>query len=114
MKQIIFVLLAFGMLFMGVEAQKKLKPWTEWTLKDAEKVLDDSAWGQIQRESNTSEMFYSPNGNSTDRNARGATNQAVTVNFRIRLLSAKPIRQAFARSILLQQKAPNAQLEAQR
>ena len=43
MKQIIFVLLAFGMLFMGVEAQKKLKPWTEWTLKDAEKVLDDSA-----------------------------------------------------------------------
>jgi hypothetical protein len=118
MNRMLFVIAALGVLLVGVEAQKKMKPWTEWSLKEAQKMLDDSAWGQTQAETNTSEMFYSPTtrsggGTSSDRTSQGATNQAVNVNYRIRFLSAKPIRQAFARSILLQQKTPNAQLEEQ-
>jgi hypothetical protein len=118
MKKMVVVFVAFCLLCIGVAAQKKLKPWTEWSLKEAQKMLDDSAWGQTQAETNTSEMFYNPTtgsgrGTSSDRTSQGATNQAVNVNFRIRFLSAKPIRQAFARSIILQQKPPNAQLEEQ-
>ncbi len=118
MKKIVLLFAMFGALWLGVEAQKKMKPWTEWSEKDAQKMLNDSAWGQTQTETNTSEMFYSPTtrtggGNSSDRNAQGATNQAVNVNYHIRFLSARPIRQAFARSILLQQKEPNPQLEQQ-
>ena len=118
MKKSLLIVAACCVLFAGVAAQKKVKPWTEWSLKEAQKLLDDSAWGQTQAETNTSEMFYNPTtqsgrGTSSDRTSQGATNQAVNVNFRIRFLSAKPIRQAFARSILLQQKTPNAQLEEQ-
>lgn len=118
MKKSLLIVAACCVLFAGVAAQKKMKPWTEWNLKEAQKMLDDSAWGQTQAETNTSEMFYKPTtrtggGTSSDRTTQGATNQAVNVNFHIRFLSAKPIRQAFARSILLQQKSPNAQLEEQ-
>lgn len=118
MNKMLLVIAVLGVLLVGVEAQKKMKPWTEWSLKEAQKMLDDSAWGQTQAETNTSEMFFTPTtrsggGTSADRTSQGATNQAVNVNFHIRFLSAKPIRQAFARSILLQQKTPNAQLEEQ-
>lgn len=118
MKKSLLIVAACCALLVGVAAQKKMKPWTEWSLKEAQKLLDDSAWGQTQAETNTSEMFYKPTtgsggGTSSDRTSQGATNQAVNVNFHIRFLSAKPIRQAFARSILLQQKTPNAQLEEQ-
>jgi hypothetical protein len=116
MKKMLLFITVFAVLFVGTAAQKKYKPWNEWSDKDALKMLNDSAWGQTQTETNTSEMFYNPTtqggrGASSDRNAQGATNQAVNVNYRIRFLSAKPIRQAFARSILLQQKSPNTELE---
>ncbi len=97
-----------------VAKEKKPKPWTEWSQKDAQKILNDSPWGQTQVEADLSEMFYHETTGRGDlaasRAERGAYNQAVVVNFRIRLLSAKPIRQAFARLIELQQKAPNQQL----
>lgn len=97
-----------------VGAQKKMKPWTEWSEKEINKMLNDSAWGQTQTEANTSEMFYSPTqsgGNPPDssggsgannRAAQGALNQATYINYRIRLLTAKPIRQALARRAQIQ------------
>jgi hypothetical protein len=100
-------------------AQKKVKPWTEWSEKEINKMLNDSAWGQTQTDTNTSEMFYTPNpptnnpvGNPppdgsggsgvNNRNAQGALNQATNINYRIRLLTAKPIRQALARRAQVQ------------
>jgi hypothetical protein len=80
-------------------AQKKAKPWDEWDEKEVQKMLNNSPWGQTQTETNTSEMFYSPNEAGRSRSTEGAYNQAINLNFRIRLLSAKPIRQAFARSV---------------
>ena len=29
-------------------AQKDLKPWQEWSRKDAEAILNDSSWGKTE------------------------------------------------------------------
>lgn len=97
-------------------AQKKEKPWTDWSKQEAEKILNSSPWAQTQTDTDTSEMFYSPthvagSGSMTqsgsvnsDRAAGGATNQAVNVAFHVRFYSARPVRQALARLMELQQK----------
>src|ERR1700741_1285405 len=107
------------------------KPWSEWTKVEAEKILNNSAWGHVQTETDTSEMAYTPTtqgGNSpsprpetvrgapdrqsvnNSRATQGATNQAVSVNYYVRLLSARPVRQAFMRVITLAQKTPDREL----
>lgn len=114
------LLAASALLFAltAATAQKKDQPWTDWSKKDAEKMLNDSPWAQTQTDTDTSQMFYSPTSDprlgarvtSTTgaRIGEGATNQAVNVSFHARFLSARPIRQAFARVMELQQK-PNPQ-----
>lgn len=105
MKKIVIVLVCLFALTVVVGAQKKYKPWTEWSEKDVTKMLNDSPWGQTQTDTNTSEMFYSPTagggGTGGSRGQQGALNQAVNLNYRIRFLSAKPIREAFAQQIIL-------------
>src|SRR5215468_1679382 len=101
MKKLAITLMFVIALVVVAGAQKKTKPWDEWDEKEIQRMLNDSPWGQTQTLTNTSEMFYSPNGTGGAGNSRsteGAYNQATNLNFRIRLLSAKPIRQAFARS----------------
>jgi hypothetical protein len=123
MRQNLIAALAMVLFMAGAaSAQKQLKPWGEWTQKDAEKILDDSAWGHTQTETDTSQMFFSPTSNpdvsrktSNDksRTTQGATNQEIHTNFRIRFFTAKPIRQAFARQIALKQAALTKELTAQ-
>lgn len=132
MKPFVLTLAFVFALSLLATAQRKYKPWNEWSDKDATKMLNDSPWGQTQTETNTSEMFYSPTtgsgGNtrgttstttntgglsgSNDRSSQGALNQAVNINFRIRFLSAKPVRQAFAKRLMLQNPQAEAQLKA--
>lgn len=130
MKKRIFASL-FLALFVSVSVGQSGKSWLEWSKKDAEKILNDSAWGQTQTETDTSEMFFTPTRAGTGSAAqpttgrgttssqqsindtradRGATNQAVSVNYYIRFISAKPIRQAIVRSIELQQEKPDEAL----
>lgn len=125
-KQLVVLSLALLASFVVVQAQKKYKPWLEWNDKDATKLLNDSPWGQTQTDTNTAEMFYSPTagggtnraatggatGSTNNRSTEGATNQAVNLNYRIRLLSARPIRQALARRLMLQNPQAEAQLKA--
>ena len=93
----------------GTSGDKKFKPWEEWSKKDAEAILNNSPWGQTQIETDISEMFFKPQADpnvapsaaNANRDAQGATNQATSVKYRIRFLSAKPVRQAFARIISL-------------
>ncbi|MFN2599476.1 MAG: hypothetical protein ABR563_20085 [Pyrinomonadaceae bacterium] len=109
------------LLCLTLSAQdKKQKPWTEWSKKDVEKMLNDSPWGQTQTVTDTSEMFFSPTArptasgasrNSASRDAQGATNEATDVKYRIRLFSARPIRQALARQLMLSMSAPNKDVE---
>ena len=100
-KSVIICALTF-LFFVAGAAQKQLRPWTEWDKGEVEQILNDSPWGQTQVETDTSEMFYTPTtlagaGDSTSRRTEGATNQAVSIKYRIRWLSARPIRQAIAR-----------------
>lgn len=93
-------------------AQKKDQPWTDWSKKDAEKMLAESAWAQTQIDTDTSELFYSPTANAgssrtnAERSVVGAVNSAVDVKFHVRFLSARPIRQALARIVELQRTPP--------
>lgn len=99
------IAIAFSLVFaltLVAGAQKKMKPWTEWSEKDIKKMLDDSPWGQTQNETNTSEMFYQPTARGGG-GAQGAYNQATNIGYGIRFLSAKPIRQAIARQIILKE-----------
>src|ERR1051325_10453243 len=47
---------------------------------------------------------------NNSRAAQGATNQAVSVNYYVRLVSGRPVRQAFMRVITLAQKTPDRDL----
>src|SRR5215470_2447018 len=104
MKKLAITFMFIFALVVVAGAQKKTKPWDEWNEKEVQKMLNDSPWGQTQTETNTSEMVYSPSSQTVpnaSRSAEGAYNQATNLNFRIRLLSAKPIRQAFARGVAM-------------
>jgi hypothetical protein len=81
-------------------AQVDKKPYSQWSEKEATKILNDSAWGQTQTVTDTSNMTGSNRADSSQSRISDVT----YVNFRIRFLSAKPIRQAFSRIIELQQK----------
>src|SRR5215204_6538987 len=102
--------------------------WPKWDKGKVQKMLNSSPWAQTQTDTNTSQMTYSPTtaagssavgassasssvgatntgrGVQSDRVDGGATNQAMSVNYHVRFLSAKPIRQAFARMIEIQEK----------
>jgi hypothetical protein len=86
--------------FLVAHAQWEKKPYAEWSEKEAQKLLNDSPWGQTQVISDTSQMF------GNERLSSGASRVANVfhVNFRIRFLSAKPVRQAISRVMELKQK----------
>jgi hypothetical protein len=118
-KTIPLLLLAIVLAGLTTTAQDK-ELWPKWDKNKVQKMLNSSPWAQTQTETDTSEMTYSPTtatGSSsigavtTSRNTvqgnradQGASNQAMSVNYHVRFLSAKPIRQAFARMIELQEK----------
>lgn len=120
MKTIFGLLLGFALLSSllvlepRVEAQKEKKPWTEWSQKETEKMLESSPWARVQKDTDTAELFFQPTSdqrrsirqapNSGERLEHGATNQATNVSYGIRFFSARPVRQAFMRSFQLKQK----------
>jgi hypothetical protein len=105
---------------LSVSAQKN-KPWTEWTAKEAEKVMNDSAWGQTQTESqnqgpaNTSQSqepasnsaitaVSSPGNSNKELSGKGESGEKkdpLSVHYFVRFMSAKPIRAAFVRIVEL-------------
>lgn len=118
MRKLTFMLL-FVALLSGMAVAQKSKPWTEWTKKDVDKLLNESAWGQTQTETDTSELTFRPTAQTdatrvgANRDEEGAKNQAVDLKYRIRFFSAKPIREAFARKLILENpKIVPAQLQS--
>ena len=81
------------------QAQRE-KPYTEWSEKEAQKLLNDSPWSQTQVFSDTSQMF----GNEPLSSGASRVANIFHVNFRIRFLSARPVRQAISRLMELKQK----------
>jgi hypothetical protein len=111
---IILVIVLTG--FFATPQEKEL--WPKWDKGKVNKMLNSSPWAQTQTDTDTSEMTYSPTSNAGtsaigstggrsvqgNRADQGASNQAMSVNYHVRFLSAKPIRQAFARMIEIQEK----------
>jgi hypothetical protein len=105
MKKLLIFLLAFYLAVSSAVAQKKLKPWKEWSKTEAEKVLNDSPWAHPQVDMELAD----PNRLNRSR-VVGIGNEDVRtrlneerVSYYIRIYSARPIRQAFIRLLQLQQ-----------
>lgn len=113
-------------MFVCVAVAQKQKPWTEWTKKDIEKTLNDSAWGQTQTEgggsssSQTAEsavtQVAAPRSADRQLGRQGESGEAKAVSYvkyHVRFLSAKPVRAAFARQVLLSRSEPDQALTTQ-
>ncbi|MEW6130475.1 MAG: hypothetical protein AB1757_25800 [Acidobacteriota bacterium] len=94
------VIALLGLFILSVPAQWDKKPYTEWSEKDATKLLNDSPWGQTQTATDTSGMTGVARADSSQSRISDVTQ----VQYRIRLFSSKPIRQAISRTIELQLK----------
>ena len=105
MKKLLIVILAFYLAVSPAVAQKKLKPWREWSKTEAEKVLKDSPWAHPQVDMELAD----PNRLNRSRVAGIGNEETRTrlneerVAYYIRIYSARPIRQAFIRLLQLQQ-----------
>ena len=106
MKKLLIVLLAIYLAVSSTVAQKKLKPWKNWSQTEAEKVLTDSPWAHPQVDMELAD----PNRLNRSRvvgigneDARTRLNEE-RVAYYIRFYSARPIRQAFIRLLQLKQK----------
>ena len=110
----------------GFASAQQQKPWTEWSKKEVEKTLNDSAWSQTQSESPQSQPTSTAAITSTmaarsedrsisaaSRTESGQTKAVGSIKYYVRFLSAKPIRAAFARRVLLDQAQPNEELATQ-
>lgn len=115
MKYISLILILLGVSLTGL-SQTKTTPWTEWSKKDAEKMLNDSAWGQTQtisggERTSTSAITRTQGGGGENVNRNGESGESMggpkPVYYRARFLTAKPIREAFSRLAVLSQ--PNAE-----
>lgn len=133
MRKLTFVALLIVLVTINADAQAP-KPWQEWSKTEAEKMLNDSPWGQTQAykrsiATSTSAQprgsaappkgIYGPAGTHAidDGNAMKSvlmggvpslptttsSSSTVSYTYRIRFLSAKPIREAFAATFLTKQ-----------
>ena len=124
MRKVVFIGVLLAVCACSAFAQKT-KPWTEWTEKEAAKILNDSAWGQTQTEGEDSRQ---PDQTSaiTQVAAPGSANRQLSregeapktgpskvMKFRMRFLSAKPVRGAFARLLLLKKAEVDENLSTQ-
>jgi hypothetical protein len=125
MRTVVSACLTLAM-FACVALAQKDKPWTEWTKKDVDKTLNDSAWGQTQTEGGSSASQSTDSAvtqvaakNSAERQLSsrqgesGETKAVAYVKYHVRFLSAKPVRAAFARQVLLSRTAPDEALTSQ-
>jgi hypothetical protein len=86
----------------SIFGQKQLKPWKEWSKKDAEKVLSKSPWAQQQVDQDFVEPTPLTRPRDPSIDATLKQNEGMTSS--IRFFSARPVRQAFVRIIQLQKK----------
>jgi hypothetical protein len=92
---------------LTASAQLVNKPYTEWSERDAQKMLNNSPWGRTQVFSSPVVLFRDmPNRGPAIESGQSRPPNATHINFRIRFLSAKPIRQAISRLVEIKQKQP--------
>jgi hypothetical protein len=126
MRRFLFSSLLLALCACSAFAQKT-KPWTELSEKEAAKILNDSPWGQTQTEGkdeapgsaitavsaprrDTERVLSS---NDANRIETGQPKSDTSVRYRMRFLSAKPVRGAFARIVLLKRPEVDENLSTQ-
>jgi hypothetical protein len=85
------------------------KPWLEWNLKETTRILNDSPWAQTLLETKQAEggaAAVTNTGSSRNMVSRDPSRDspgAITsyIKYYIRLLSARPVRQAVVRKLIL-------------
>jgi hypothetical protein len=109
---------------------QKTKSWTELSEKEAAKILNDSPWGQTQVEGRTEAAPTADSAitaagvqrrdsqrvlSDTDasRVESGQSRADKSIRYRARFLSAKPVRGAFARLLILKKTEPDENLSNQ-
>ena len=124
MRKVVFIGVLLALCACSAFAQKT-KPWTELTEKDAAKILNDSPWSQTQTEGEdsrqpdqTSAITQVAAPRSADRQLSREgeapkTGPSRVIKFRMRFLSAKPVRGAFARLLLLKKAEVDENLSTQ-
>lgn len=93
--------------------QKKEKPWSDWSKKDAEKMLTESPWAKTQTDTESTQVLFSrtiapSDGNQSGnlaRMSRGAVDREVQLRFHVRFFSARPVRQALVKILELENPA---------
>lgn len=89
----VFVISSFALMLaypLALSAQWNKKPYTEWSEKEATKLLNDSPWCQTQA------LTVQTTGQAPLGSGQSRVMEAFNVNLRIRFLSAKPVRQAIS------------------
>ena len=116
MRRVLFTAFVLALCVSSAFAQKS-KPWTELTEKEAAKILNDSPWGQTQTEGEDARpeqtsaitQVAAPGSANRQISREGeapSTQPSRVIKYRMRFLSAKPVRAAFARYVML--KKPDA------
>ena len=102
-------ILVFMLLATSALIAQTGKPWLEWNAKETTRILNESAWGQTQLETKEAEgasTAITNTGSSRTMVPRDASKDSpggITsyIKYYIRLLSAKPVRQALVRKLML-------------
>lgn len=115
MKRILLLCSALLLCAATAAAQEKGKPWTEWSEKEAMKMLSDSGWAQTQKELTDSGSGSSggaitraaenganasiPKDSSGTESGQNVGNKSVSLSliYNVSFLSAKPVRAATIR-----------------
>jgi hypothetical protein len=127
MQRILLLCSVFILATVSASAQKD-KPWTEWSEKDAVKVMTDSAWGQTQTEYTEAppsggavtdtQRKDAINLKGADKTESGETlgrkNAGLSTSYHLAFLTAKPVRQAFVRYLELKKPETPADQAAER
>src|ERR1700752_3578887 len=94
----LFILCALFALGLSVSAQDAAKPWTEWSKKDVERILNESSWGQtfVQEASGPVDTtVITGTGSGLRPSKQGESGEykgPAAGKYRARFLTAKPVR----------------------
>jgi hypothetical protein len=112
--KLITVLLVLIGTVIGGSAQNQSKPWTEWSEREALKLLENSPWGKSQQRGEAIERHSTPLTTTDFLNIETFNAKSkMEAKLYARFLSAQPMRQAFARLVDLKQKTPDPELRKQ-
>lgn len=122
MRRLLFCTLLLALFACSAFAQKN-KPWTELSEKEAARILNDSPWGQTQTEGEEARQQQSaitqvaaPRSADRQLSREGEapeTRPSRVVKYRARFLSAKPVRGAIAKILLLKKGTDDEGLSSQ-